>query len=135
MRNSLISSMLGFLQNNLHAVYPQQVFETGDVVIVNEKAQTKSLTLKNLCAAISAYSISFENIQSVLFSILQNIGVNDIQLKQAEHVSFIKGRTAEIYVNKKKLGIIGEIAIPVLKNFSLENPVALFEINLNELLK
>ncbi|MHA1299114.1 MAG: phenylalanine--tRNA ligase subunit beta [Candidatus Helarchaeota archaeon] len=135
LRNNLIPSVLSFLQNNLHAIYPQKVFEAGDIVVVDKKAQTKSKTLRNLCAAISAYSISFENIQAILFSLLKNIDIKKIELKPLEHKSFIKGRTAEIYAKNQKIGIIGEIAIPILKNFALENPVALFEINLDKLQK
>ncbi|MHA1380043.1 MAG: phenylalanine--tRNA ligase subunit beta [Candidatus Helarchaeota archaeon] len=133
LRNSLIPSILKFLQNNLHAIYPQKVFETGDVVIVDTRAQTKSKTLRNLCAAISAYSISFENIQSILFSLLNNLGIHNIELKPIENKSFIKGRTAEIFIKNKKIGLIGEVAIPVVKNFILENPVSVFEIVLDKL--
>lgn len=134
LRNSLIPSMLNFLQNNLHAVYPQKIFETGDVVAIDKKAQTKTITQRNLCAAISAYSISFENIQAVLFALLQNLGINAIELKSIDYESFIKGRAAEIFIKDNKIGIIGEVAIPVLKNFALENPVAIFEIELDNLL-
>ncbi|MFX0141176.1 MAG: phenylalanine--tRNA ligase subunit beta [Candidatus Hodarchaeota archaeon] len=135
LRNNLIPSMLNFLQNNLHAMYPQKIFEAGDVVIVDKKAQTKTKTMRKLCAAITAYSISFENIQAVLFSLLQNLGLKNLELTPKEHNSFIQGRVAEIHVNGENIGIIGEISIPVLKNFALENPVALFEIELDQLLK
>ena len=134
LRNSLIPSMLNFLRNNLHAVYPQKTFETGDVVIIDKKAQTKTNILSRLCAAITSFSISFENIQAVLFSLFQNLDLRNIKLESIEHNSFIQGRVAEIRVNNKKIGIIGEISVPVLKNFALENPVALFEINLDNLL-
>ncbi|MFX0142185.1 MAG: phenylalanine--tRNA ligase subunit beta, partial [Candidatus Hodarchaeota archaeon] len=115
--------------------YPQKIFEAGDVVIVDKKAQTKTKTMRKLCAAITAYSISFENIQAVLFSLLKNLDLKNIELKPKENNSFIQGRVAEIHENGKNIGIIGEISIPVLKNFALENPVALFEIELDQLLK
>ncbi len=133
LRNSLMPAMLKFLQNNLHALYPQKCFETGDVVIVDKKAQTKTKRFRSLCAAISAYSISFENIQAVLFSLLHNLGIENIELTPIKFESFIEGRLAEVHVDGKNIGVIGEIAIPVLKNFTLENPVALFEIDLDQL--
>jgi len=60
-----------------------------------------------------------------------------VELKEAldapEH--FIEGRTAEIIFNKKRIGFIGEVHPRVLRNWKIKMPVALFEINLDDVLE
>lgn len=52
------------------------------------------------------------------------------KLKRTGHDSFIEGRVAEILVNGKSIGIIGEVHPAVLKNWKVEMPVTAFEIEL-----
>ena len=46
---------------------------------------------------------------------------------------FIEGRVAEVKFNGKTLGYFGEVHPKILKNFKIKMPVALLEINLEEL--
>ena len=48
---------------------------------------------------------------------------------------FIEGRFAEIKIDKKSIGLIGEVHPKILKNWKIRMPVALFEINLEEIFK
>ncbi|MHA1143176.1 MAG: phenylalanine--tRNA ligase subunit beta [Candidatus Helarchaeota archaeon] len=134
LRDSLLPGMLDFLGQNLHAAYPQTCFETGDVSLIDEKAETKTMVKRHLCTAITAYSVSFENIQSILQGLMDLLQVKNFNLKPTTHPSFIPGRTASINLGKNQIGIIGEIIVPVLLNFGIENPVAIFELELNGLL-
>jgi len=58
-----------------------------------------------------------------------------IELKEPEKVPgyFIDGRCAEIHIDGKTLGFSGEIHPRILKNWHIKMPVALFEINLEEI--
>ena len=56
------------------------------------------------------------------------------EIKEAENPSFIEGRCGEIIVNKKSIGIIGEILPIILKNNKIKMPVASLEINIEEFL-
>ena len=53
--------------------------------------------------------------------------------KIPEH--FIDGRSSEISFNGKNIGFIGEIHPKILKNWKIKMPVALVEINLDDVLK
>lgn len=44
---------------------------------------------------------------------------------------FSKGKTADIMINDKKVGIIGEIESEVVENFKIRTPVCGFEIILS----
>ena len=57
----------------------------------------------------------------------------EYEIKETQHPSFIEGRTGEIIVNKKPIGILGEISPCVLKNNKIKMPVASMEINIKNL--
>ena len=46
---------------------------------------------------------------------------------------FIDGRVAEIFLEGKSLGFLGEIHPKILKNWKIKMPLALFEIELEEI--
>jgi phenylalanyl-tRNA synthetase beta chain len=56
-----------------------------------------------------------------------------VQLKPKDLPSFISGRCAEIIINKKSIGIIGEIHPKVLSKWKLRMPAVSLEINLDDL--
>jgi phenylalanyl-tRNA synthetase beta chain len=71
-------------------------------------------------------------ISSLLDALMRNVGIK-YELRKATHPSFMTGRTAEIIVNKKIIGYIGEIHPQILNNWELEKPVVAFELNIEEL--
>ena len=58
----------------------------------------------------------------------------DVKLKEKDdiHTHFIEGRVANIIINDKEAGSIGEIHPKILRNWKIKMPVALFEIDLEE---
>ena len=136
-RNSLLPGLMNFLSYNKHVSYPQKVFECGDIVILDEKKPTRTTRKRRLAAAICDYKVSYENMQSMLYSFLNNIGIGNWHLKKTDTPAFIKGRVASLYIDKSRdsIGIIGEINPIVLNNFKVENPVAVFEIELENMMK
>jgi phenylalanyl-tRNA synthetase beta chain len=134
MRSWLLPSLIEFLSNNLHVEYPQKIFEVGDVVLINEEKETMTEDEKRLACCIANSKVSYEEISSLLDAVLKNLGFN-YKLKKAEHKSFIDGRVAEVFVEKEKIGLVGEISPQVLENWGIEMPVAAFEISLKKLFK
>lgn len=51
--------------------------------------------------------VSFEELQAPVHYILSNLGIS-VEYKKAQHPFLIDGRTALIYCNGKKIGIIGK---------------------------
>jgi phenylalanyl-tRNA synthetase beta chain len=52
------------------------------------------------------------------------------EYKSVEHLSFVLGRAAEVFVGGQPIGVVGEVHPEVLSNFGLTYPVALAEITL-----
>lgn len=131
-RNWLLPSLMEFLSNNQHVEYPQKIFEIGDVVLLDERQETKTRDIRKLACAIADTKVSYAEISSVLNSFMENMGLK-YELRPIEHPTFINGRAADVIVHGNKIGVIGEMHPAVLNNWKLEMPVVAFEVNLDEL--
>ncbi len=127
LRKDLTHYLLKILSENIDSEYPQKIFEIGKVFKVNESiSETESL--------VAAFAPgNFTEIKQVLEYLFKIIDVN-ITIAEPEKfpLHFIDGRVAEIKINEKRIGFIGEIHPKILKNWRIRMPVALFEINLEE---
>lgn len=128
-RNWLLPSLMEFFSNNQHVKYPQKIFEIGDVVIIDEKQETRTRDRRKLAAAIADSKVGYEDIAAVLDELMKN-RKNKYKLRRGSHPSFIEGRMAEIVIDNKVVGMIGEIRPEVLQNWKLEMPVAVFELEM-----
>jgi phenylalanyl-tRNA synthetase beta chain len=133
LRNWLIPSIMDFLSNNTTREYPQTIFEVGEVVIPNLKAETCSDTLKRLAFVTSHQDITFTKGKQVLQSLMDGLELK-FTVEELDHKSFVPGRAGYIKVNNKIIGMIGEIHPQVLQNWRLENTVIAFELDLNEIM-
>lgn len=132
LRNSLIPKLLEFLQANKHYELPQKVFETGEVIQLTNKGETKTKTIRYLASAITSLNTGYTEIKSNCEALLKNLGIK-AEYKEIQKNYLIKGRAAEIIYKDKKIGLIGEIHPIILEKFNLENPVSIFEINLEKI--
>jgi len=136
LRDSLMPGLLSFLSNNVHAPYPQKIFEVGDVVVIDEKEETKARNERRIAAALADDVVSFERIQAHLDALLRNLGV-EYELEEFEHPTLISGRSAKIsYLLNSVIeaGYIGEVKPEVLENLGLRCPVGVFELSLDPLI-
>lgn len=132
-RSWLLPSVLEFLSRNKHVEYPQKIFEIGDVVNPDSKEETQTKDTRKLATAITGNIAGYEDISSTLDSLLRNLGIR-YDLRGIDHPSFIKGRVAGIFVDGKKVGVVGEINPVVLERWELEKTVVCFEIDIQRLL-
>ena len=132
MRNSLIPKLLEFLASNKHYELPQKIFEVDDIIEIGGREETKTKTKRVFSAAIISPNAGFTEMKSVLEAVLKNIGVK-LKFSHVKDKTFLDGRVAEIGVDENKVGKIGEINPNVLNDFELENPVVVFEVELEKL--
>ena len=134
LRSWLLPSLMEFFSCNLHIEYPQKIFELGPVTVLDEKAETRTRDDDTLAAAVSHGNASFTEAKSILDALLMNLGLR-WQIRGVKHPSFIEGRAGTVTVDKTEVGIIGEVHPQVLQNWTLENPVAAFELNMYKINK
>jgi len=131
-RTSIIPNVVTFLKINQHEDHPIKVFEVGDTV---EVVQGKPCMRTKLAAGMLSYKVGFEDIQAVLFSLADNLGLK-IKLEEISEPPklFIKNRAAKVIIKNEKRGIIGELNPQILlEKLGIEYPIAIFEIDLTNL--
>jgi len=126
LRDSLFPGLIDSLAKNIHESYPQKLFEIGTIF-----SKTSSVTEEtHLCATSSHKDANFSEMKSVLQSIIQSIFGKTCETKTTTHSTFENGHVANITVDGKVIGIIGEISKSTKDNFKLREPIVSFEIKL-----
>jgi phenylalanyl-tRNA synthetase beta chain len=133
LRNWLLPSLMEFLGNNQSVEFPQKIFELGKVTLLDETMESKTRDEEWLAVATSHAIASFSEIKSALDAFFMNLGVN-WQIKEDTHPSFIEGRVGAAIVNGVNVGVLGEVNPQVLESWNLENPVAVFEVNMQKII-
>jgi len=126
LRDSLLPGLIDNLAKNIHESYPQKLFEIG--TIFNKTSYVTEET--HLCAVSSHKNTNFSEIKSVLQSVIQSIFGKTCETKTTTHPTFEKGHVANITVNGKIIGIIGEISESTKDNFKLRESIVSFEVKL-----
>jgi phenylalanyl-tRNA synthetase beta chain len=128
LRKNLSHYLLKNLSENVDSEYPQKIFEVGR--IFNDYKETESL-------ALAVTPANFTEVRQILEYLSRMLNV-EIKITEPESKIpnyFIEGRTAEIKLDNKAIGFLGEIHPKILKNWKIKMPVSLFEISLEEIFK
>lgn len=127
LRDTLIPGLLDLLSQNLHIQYPQRIFECGDIVRIQEKGEYPK-SIPCLAAAICDNKASYEEAQSVVYSLFRELRVADWKVYPHKNESYLEGRAAKIVSSEETIAVIGEIHPRILEQIGLNKPVAIFEI-------
>lgn len=130
-RNWLLPSMLEVLKENKHHSYPQEFFEAEDVAILDDSA-TGSSNRRKLSYVVSNNDVDFTRAKETLQVLERDLGV-EFEIKPDEKEWFATNRSADIFLNGKKVGFIGEVSEKVRQNWELEMTVSAFELDLEKI--
>lgn len=129
LRNEMITSLLMVLNSNRQYEYPQKIFENGTVFLKKDKKAEES---EKLCVAIADVNTDYTRIRQVIDYLSKRIGV-ELIFEETDDLFFIKGRVAKITLINREIGRVGEISPALLKDYDLEVPVSVLEIDVDEL--
>jgi len=130
LRDSILPGLVENLSRNIHASYPQKLFETGTVFLQGDPIDEKISFV-----GVSAHQdASFTEIKSILQSALKSAFNLEIETATLANPIFEDGRSASVLVNGKYVGIIGEINSQTIENYKIRVPVVGFEIYLSGLI-
>jgi phenylalanyl-tRNA synthetase beta chain len=126
LRKDLTHYLLKILSENIDSEYPQRIFEAGKIFNPSET--------ENLALAIAP--ANFTEVRQILECLSRMLNL-EIHISEPDKFPnyFIEGRVGEITLDKKSIGFLGEIHPRVLKNWKIKMPVAVFEINLEEVFR
>ncbi len=132
LRPSLRISTLRILAENKDHEYPQKLFEIGTVFSKDSKFETGIAESKKIIVASSPGN--FTEIKQILDYLFRTFNIS-YTVKESSQPGLMEGRTGEIIIDGKSIGIMGEMHPEALKNWGIKMPVSLFEINLEPFLK
>lgn len=131
LRNAIFPILMDFASQNQHADFPQRIFEVGDVVVPNESKETRTDQIPSVCGLVTDVKVNITDLMKDIGYLLRNLDLDDkFKFVTSIDPTFINGRTAQIIVNDKIVGLFGEVAPEVLNNFEITSPIVVFEIRL-----
>ncbi|MCF6179030.1 MAG: phenylalanine--tRNA ligase subunit beta [Geopsychrobacter sp.] len=143
MRTSLVPSMLetlarnlAYRSNDLHLFEMRPVFfaAEGERASRQELHLTAAITGRNVPVgwANSAIPVDFYDLKAVLEQLLTTLGVKAPAFCSEETEPFLHpGKSALVKSGKTVLGVIGELHPQVQQDFDLDQPVYLFDLNMD----
>lgn len=131
LRTWILPSLMKTLALNVKTLYPQRIFEIGDVVHPDSSRPEKAVRRLRLAAASSHSEASYSEMKSVAEEVLRNLGVDGWDLSPLDSMPFIEGRAAQIMWGDSVLGFLGEIHPEVLTNWRLSMPAVAMELDLS----
>jgi phenylalanyl-tRNA synthetase beta chain len=131
-RNRVLPSLMLFFEKNTSEEYPQQIYELGEVVSIDENAETRCNTKKHLAWALASKETSFTKSKQMFDHLLKGLGL-EYTIEEDNHTSFIEGRCGKVIIKGIEVACLGEIHPKVIENFGLNFPICCFEINISEI--
>ena len=131
-RTWALPSVMLVLENNTHRSYPQHLSEVGLAIEQDETQPTLVDERHTVAAAVADHNASYEDAKASLQALCRAFDV-ELATPPTDHPTFISGRTADIVIDGRKVGVIGEIHPKALVEYDLEVPVAAFEFDLDAL--
>ncbi len=137
LRSSLAPNILKNASLNLKNFSQVQIFEIGNCFFWEKaKSREKAILAGTLTDKKEKSDLFFE-LKGKTEALLDNLGYKNSRfLKSSSPILFWHPtRTAEIEVEGKKIGRIGEVNPKILREYGIKSRLALFEIQLSELLE
>lgn len=152
-RTSLLPGALKTLSESRSSALPLRLFEVGDVVLLDDSAETGARNERRLCAVCCAHGNTFEAMHGLLGWIMRALGVpphiagHEIpegtfeqwqpdkfkgyySWESSSDATFFEGRQAKICAEGRAIGTFGIIHPDVSTAFRIAAPVAALEITL-----
>jgi len=147
MRRSILASLLEIIEYNSSLSRRLALFEIGPVFLPVEGQQLPdekmmlSIGMTGLREIPSWQDgepalMDFYDLKGVIEGMMQGLHIEDVRYRAGEHPSLHPGKTAEILIADRKIGVMGELHPRVKANYDLEAPaVYVAEIELQPLLE
>ena len=132
LRSSLVPLLLQSLSYNIHEQYPQRLFEIGKTFL---KSTATIEERWSIAAVIAHTDADFTEIKSTMQALLRSCFGIEATTKASTNHMFMEGRCADVILDGKPVGTLGEIVPLALENLKLRTPVAAFEMNLLAIIK
>ena len=132
MRTTTLPSMMECLGRNYSRNNDEaRLFEIGKVYIPN--LDNTALPEERNIVSIGMYGkLDYFDLKGVVENIISTLGIKGATfIRESENSSYHPGKTAALYVNKKYVGVLGEVHPDVTDNYGLNENCYVAELNLD----
>jgi phenylalanyl-tRNA synthetase beta chain len=137
-RLTLLSGLLKSVSANKRYPLPIHLFEMGDIIRKDATTDTGASNKRVLTAIYCNTSSGFEIIHGLLDRIMLLLRVPNKKqipggyfIKQSEDPTFFPGQRADVFVDDKKVAVLGVVHPEVLKNYEIPYPCSALEIEID----
>ncbi|MGD0729089.1 MAG: phenylalanine--tRNA ligase subunit beta [Candidatus Micrarchaeaceae archaeon] len=127
LRTMLLPGLLNNLSNSRSYKMPQRLFEVGSTFTFDKNAIKESIDISIVSEHAKA---NFSEMRSMVDALLIYLDTSSYRILEHKDNSFIEGRCCKIEIDKKVVGIFGELHPKVLQNFGLDEPCVGLELTL-----
>ncbi len=131
MRPSLLTGILDVVSRNIKQKQDDLFFfDIGNIFVAADE-QTAPLEIQKLALATSGLAHDFYTLKGALDLVFDKLGIKAEYKAFSEHHTFHSGRCAQIFIEDKLLGFVGEIHPYVADNFELQRKVYAAELDVD----
>lgn len=136
MRTTTIPSMMESLSRNYSRSNDYvRLFEIGKIYIPGDDS-SKLPDEKNILTVGMYGTADYFTLKGVVENLLDAFGIEKFSFKrETQNPTFHPGRTADLYIRKQKVGVVGEIHPDVMDNYGVGERCYIAEINLDLIYK
>ena len=135
MRTTLFPNMMEVLSRNYNRKVLSGSFFELSKVYLGDHFSEENLADERESLAIGMYgNVDIFDLKGMIENLLARLNINRYRFVNSTHDSLHPGRTAELLVNNKRVGYIGEVHPEVLDNYELPVRAYMAELNFEELL-
>ena len=134
MRTLLLGNMLGVLYTNFsRSIDKIRFFELGNTFFADPSGKAELSTEKDsLCIAAYGKDESFYTVKGMVEELFKSFGIKDAEyITKKDDPSFHPGRCAEIRIDGKYAGTVGQVHPDVADNFGIDTVVYAAELEFN----
>ncbi|MEA4846074.1 MAG: phenylalanine--tRNA ligase subunit beta, partial [Clostridiaceae bacterium] len=136
MRTTLIPNMLEVISRNYNKKIAEgQFFELSRIYLADELTLEK-LAEERETLAIGMYGdVDFFDLKGVVENLMDELHIGRYRILSSNNDSMHPGRTAELLINNRRVGCLGEVHPDVLDKYDIPVRVYAAELNFEEILK
>jgi len=131
LRPSLIPNLLKNVERNQKNFPEIRIFELGKIF----KKNNKEIEEKKMLTGLIMTKEGFYQLKGVIDLLLNKLGISNIWYKETKPPFWSSQKCAEIKIDNKEVGFLGEISPRILENLKIKSKVTIFEIDFEKLSK
>ena len=136
MRRSMLDSVLTAMEGNIRNRSHLALFEIGPIFTPTKKGDLPDEEIR-LCIAMSGLKnlstwdreesaeMDFFDLKGVVETLLQSLHIEKYTFESAQHPAFHPGKCARLVVDKKEIGVMGELHPQVKEKYSFQTSAVL----------